>query len=228
LERDKDLRVREGLFRHRLIEPEELDHATPEEARPNLADLVRINRRFGGHSVLRNVLKQATPASNARFLDIGAASGDTARVIQQMYPAARITSLDCNATNLEQAPPPKLLGDAFALPFERRSFDYVVCSLFLHHFSNDHVVDLLANFYAVACQGLIVCDLERHILPYLFLPATKPMLGWHRITVQDGLKSVRAAFRANELKELAQRAGIADSRVRVFRPAFRLGLLALR
>jgi ubiquinone/menaquinone biosynthesis C-methylase UbiE len=216
------------LFRNRKIEPEELDHATPEEARPNLADLVRINRSFGGHSVLRRALEDAAPPPNASFLDIGAASGDTARVIQEIYPAARITSLDYNATNLEQAPQPKLVGNAFALPFPFRSFDYVVSSLFLHHFGNDQVVDLLASFYSVANRGLIACDLERHVIPYLFLPVTQPFWGWHRITVGDGVKSVRAAFRAKELEKLAEQAGIPGSRVRVFRPAFRLSLLALR
>jgi ubiquinone/menaquinone biosynthesis C-methylase UbiE len=216
------------LFRNRKIEPEELDRVMPEEARPNLADLVRINRRFGGHAVLRSVLEDARPPLNAGFLDIGAASGDTARVIQEMYPVAKVTSLDCNATNLEHAPQPKLLGDAFALPFKRQSFDYVLCSLFLHHFENEQVVDLLAGFYAVASRGLIVCDLERRVIPYLFLPATQPFFGWHRIAVDDGVKSIRAGFRATELQKLAERAGIAAPRVRVHRPAFRLSLLAFR
>ena len=41
------------VFAKRLIKPELLDHAPPEEARPNLADLVRINSNFGGHSTIR-------------------------------------------------------------------------------------------------------------------------------------------------------------------------------
>jgi ubiquinone/menaquinone biosynthesis C-methylase UbiE len=220
--------VQDILFRKRKIEPEELDHVSPEEARPNLADLVRINRRFGGHSVLRQLLKDAAPPPNATFLDVGAASGDTARLVQQVLPGARVTSLDYNWTNLERAPQPKVLGDAFSLPFARGSFDYVLSSLFLHHFENEQVVTLLTAFYGIARQGMIVCDLERHILPYLFLPATQPFCGWNRITVKDGLKSVRAAFRPRELADLATQAGIMTARVWGFRPAFRLGLLAFR
>ncbi len=217
------------MFDQRVIEPELLDHVAPEEARPNLADLVRINRSLGGHSVLRRSLR-FIPAtrSTPTFLDVGAASGDSAGVIREQFPSAVVTNLDYNATNLEKASHPKLLGDAFQLPFARESFDYVLCSLFLHHFQNAEVVDLLRNFYAAARKGVIVCDLERHILPYLFLPATRHFFGWNRITVHDGLKSVRAAFRADELAQLAKAAGISNAQTRVYRPAFRLSMIGFK
>ncbi len=216
------------MFSRRVIEPELLDHLPPEQARPNLADLVRINRQFGGHSVLRKTLRQIAHLPPVpTFLDVGAASGDSGRVIRELFPRAAITSLDYNATNLEQAPCPKLIADAFHLPFAPASFDYVLCSLFLHHFQNAEVTELLRAFYAVAKRGLVVCDLERHILPYLFLPATRHLFRWNKITVHDGLKSVRAAFRAQELLRLAEAAGIKAS-VLTYRPAFRLAMVALR
>jgi 2-polyprenyl-3-methyl-5-hydroxy-6-metoxy-1,4-benzoquinol methylase len=214
------------MFEQRVIEPELLDHVAPEEARPNLADLVRINRSFGGHSVLRNSLRLLPSTQSAlTFLDVGAASGDSAGVIRELFPASIVTSLDCNSTNIEKAPHPKLLGNAFELPFDRESFDYVLCSLFLHHFQDTGIVDLLRRFYSTARKAIIVCDLERHILPYLFLPATRLLFGWNKITVQDGLKSVRAAFRADELTRLAKAAGITSVQTRVHRPAFRLSMV---
>jgi ubiquinone/menaquinone biosynthesis C-methylase UbiE len=217
------------MFDQRLIEPEALDHVTPEEARPNLADLVRINRLLGGHSVLRRSLRLLPPTQNARtFLDVGAASGDSAGVIRKLFPASVVVSLDYNRTNIEKAPYPKVLGNAFELPFEPEAFDYVVCSLFLHHFQNAGIVDLLRSFYLTARKGVIVCDLERHILPYLFLPATKWLLRWNAITVQDGRKSVRAAFRAKELTQLAKAAGIENTHIRVHHPAFRLSMIGLK
>ncbi len=217
------------MFSQRIIRPEMLDHVSPEEARPNLADLVRINRHFGGHSVLRKTLGRVAATSDAAsFLDVGAASGDSAQVIRELYPRSTITSLDCNPTNLEVAPHPKLLADAFELPFAPASFDYVICSLFLHHFENGQVVDLLRSLHSVSSKALIVCDLERHILPYLFLAATKPLFGWNRITVHDGLRSVRASFRAKELHGLARTAGIQNRDVRVHRPAFRLAMVAIK
>jgi ubiquinone/menaquinone biosynthesis C-methylase UbiE len=217
------------MFDHRVIEPELLDHVAPEIARPNLADLVRINRSFGGHSVLRRSLLLIPSVQSATsFLDVGAASGDSAGIIRELFPASVVTSLDQNSTNMEKAPHPKLLANAFELPFKPESFDYVLCSLFLHHFQNTEIVDLLRQFYATARKGVIVCDLERHILPYLFLPATRLLFGWNRITVQDGLKSVRAAFRANELTYLARAAGMTNVQTRVHRPAFRLSMIGFK
>lgn len=215
------------MFSQRLIQPELLDHATPEEARLNLADLVRINRDFGGHAVLRrSIARVASPHDPFTLLDVGSASGDAARVIQDGYPFASITNLDYSGVNLEEAPPPKVVGDAFQLPFLPESFDYVLCSLFIHHFTDEQARTLLRAFYAVARRALLVCDLERHILPYCFLPLTKLLFGWHRITLHDGPISVRASFRGEELVQLLKSAGIYDAEVEVHRPAFRISAIA--
>ena len=216
-------------FSKRRIEPELLDHAPAAEAHANLAQIVRLNQRFGGHSVLRKALAQAVNGHPAfTLLDIGAASGDTARLVKSLYPAATVTNVDLNPVNLSAAPQPKLLADAFHLPFKPASFDYVVCSLFLHHFEDPQVAELMAGFYRVARRALVVSDLERHILPYLFFPATKPFFGWTPMTMHDGMCSVRAAFRASELCDLADKAGIPNAQVVTHRPAFRLTLTATK
>jgi 2-polyprenyl-3-methyl-5-hydroxy-6-metoxy-1,4-benzoquinol methylase len=215
------------VFANRLIKPELLDHAPPDEARLNLADLVRINSNFGGHATIRKMLAQVVPPDDKfTLLDIGAASGDTARLLRRLYPRASVTSLDYSPVNLEAAPPSKLIADAFDLPFLPGSFDYVLCSLFLHHFSDEQVVRLLRGFCGLARRGLLVCDLERHIVSYYFLPLTKWFFGWQRITLHDGPVSVQAAFRSDELLRLANKAGIRDAQVSVHRPAFRLSLIA--
>ncbi len=214
------------LFSKRIIEPELLDHLSPEEARLNLADLVRINRGFGGHSVIRKTLARVAAKNDAfTLLDIGAASGDTARLVQALYPAASVTSLDLHPVNLELAPAPKLIANAFELPFPDESFDFAIACLFLHHFADGQVTELLRSFYRLTRRALLVCDLERHIVPYCFLPISKPLFGWKYATVHDGCISVRAGFRPVELLDLAKRAGIDHAQVETHRPAFRLSLV---
>jgi 2-polyprenyl-3-methyl-5-hydroxy-6-metoxy-1,4-benzoquinol methylase len=214
------------LFRTRVIKPELLDHADPAEARDNLADLVRINTTFGGHSTIRKLVRAvAKPSEVFTLLDVGAASGDSARVILRAFPNAFVTCADYNAVNLSAAPSPKLLADAFRLPFPEESFDFVLSSLFLHHFNDSEVVELLRGMYNIARRAILICDLERHILPYLFLPATRPLFRWQRITLHDGPISVRAAFRKPELAELARKAGVQEIVTRTRRPAFRVTLV---
>src|SRR5581483_7685549 len=160
------------------------------------------------------------------LLDIGAASGDTGRVIADEYPSACITNLDYSCVNMTAAAYPKVAGDAFNLPFLPQSFDYVLCSLFIHHFTDRDAIFLLRAFYTVARRALLVCDLERHVIPYCFLPATKLLFHWQRITLHDGPTSVRASFRSGELLHLLQHAGIEGAEVRVHRPAFRISAIA--
>lgn len=214
------------MFKNRLIQPELLDHADPEEARPNLADLVRINHLFGGYSTAAKLLSRVAHRNDSfTMLDVGAASGDTGRYLSSLYPNAKITSLDYNLVNAEAAGHPKVIADAFALPFRFQTFDFVFSSLFLHHFADEQVINLLHGFYSVARQAVLIIDLERHILPYCFLPATKPLMKWNRLTVHDGVISVRAAFKCKELEKLARAAGISKVRVESHRPAFRLSMV---
>ena len=217
------------MFAKRQIKPELLDHASPEEAYLNLCDLIRINTMFGGHATIRRSLARVIrPEERFTLLDVGAASGDTARVIAKAYGGATVTSLDYSPVNLRAAPRPKLVGDAFALPFAANSFDYVLSSLFLHHFTDEQVVLLLKSFYRIARRALIICDLERNPLPYYFLPATRALFKWQRITLHDGPISVRAAFWASELRSLASQAGIGNVILTVYRPAFRISMVALK
>jgi SAM-dependent methyltransferase len=211
----------------RLIRPELLDGLSPDEARASLSDLVRINRWWGGHSTLRSLLRDNVPDGQPfSVLDVGAASGDMGACIRQWYPAAKVTSLDYVESHLRASRGDKVAGDAFRLPFGPGSFDYVFCSLFLHHFDDEKVVELLRDFGAVARKAVLVIDLERNPIPYYFIAWSRPLLGWDPVTVHDGSISVEAAFRRSELEDLARKAGLRNARARVFRPAFRIALAA--
>ncbi len=211
----------------RVLTPEILDSLSPEEARASLQDLIRINRRWGGHSTLRSLLVDCVkPGEAFSFLDVGAASGDMGSCVRACYPAAQVSSLDYLASHLADCPGARIAGDAFHLPLRARSFDYVFCSLFLHHFTNEQVVALLRSFGEVARRAVLVIDLERNPIPYYFIAWSKFLLGWDPVTVHDGAISVEAAFRRRELEDLARRAGLRNPRARVYRPAFRIGMTA--
>jgi SAM-dependent methyltransferase len=214
-------------FPHRVIEPELLDELPPGEGRASLQDLERINRRWGGYSSTRKLFDRATrPDETFSVLDVGAASGDMARFIRHIRPRASVTSFDRVLHHLERAGAPRIAGDAFRLPFGPGSFDFVYSSLFLHHFPDAEVVELFRGFAALARRAVLAVDLERSAISYWFIPATRRVFGWDRITVHDAPVSVAAGFRKHELAALAGQAGLARTEVRSHGIAFRLTMYA--
>lgn len=210
----------------RRIEPELLDGAPDGVAAQNLRELTFLNRWFGGHAILRRTLGAVlAPGEAATIVDVGAASGDMARVARAAFPRATVICLDWQLRNLKLAPSPRLVADAFALPLADKSVDVVMMSLFLHHFPDAQVVELLAGFRRVARRAVIVQDLERHWIAERFLPATRWLFGWSDIVLHDGPVSVRAAFTAGELTALARSAGAEQPEVRAHGLAFRLSAI---
>jgi 2-polyprenyl-3-methyl-5-hydroxy-6-metoxy-1,4-benzoquinol methylase len=213
----------------RVLKPEILDTLPPDspDARASLADLVRINKYWGGLGTLRKLLDQTIgPDETFSFLDVGAASGDMGQEVQRLRSRARVTSLDYLASHLAGGQGSRVAADAFALPFPEKSFDYVFSSLFLHHFSDENVVRLLAEAGRVARKKVLTIDLWRLPIPYYFIGYTKPLFGWHPVSVHDGKISVEAAFKPRELANLARRAGLADPRASAYVPAFRIAMHA--
>src|SRR5262249_44024425 len=206
--------------------PEILDTLPYDQARASLSDLTRLNARWGGHSTLRKLLADAVVTPQFTLLDVGAASADMGRCIRGWYSEARVTALDYIASHLTASGFAKLAADAFRLPFRPKTFDFVFCSLFLHHFTDDQIVHLLREFGAIARRAVLVIDLERHPIPYYFVPWTYWFLGWHPVTQNDAPISVEAAFKPRELEQLAERAGLTDAWARTYRPACRIALLA--
>src|SRR5580704_2503588 len=139
----------------RVLKPEILDTLPYDQARASLADLVRINRQWGGHSTLKRLIAEASPPEDFSFLDVGAASGDMGALVRRWHPGARVTSVDLNLSHLALCDGDRVCGDAFILPFRPAAFDFVFCSLFLHHFADQEVVRLLAAFGQLARRAVL-------------------------------------------------------------------------
>ncbi len=210
----------------RVLESEWLETAPALAAERNLRDLVHLNRWFGGHRALLQVLQKLVhPQDRFSVLDVGAASGDMGKCISRSYKHAVVVSLDHRITHLRPATPPRVVADAFALPFRDHSFDYVFCSLLLHHFSDRRAVALVGKLLRFARRALIVLDVERHPLAYFFLPLTRWLLYWSDLTVHDGRVSVAASFKADELRGIGQQAGAKEAQIRRHWPWFRISMV---
>jgi len=210
------------------------DLGTPEEIRLSLDDLWRINRRLGGVSSSLRMLEHffsRTGNHPVRILDVGA--GDSRLAIRlrtelsQRGIRAEFFVLDRRLTHLKSGRPAAasllpVVADVFGLPFPERTFNVVMCNLFFHHFSGDKARELLRRMAEVASEAVLVNDLERHFLPYLFIKIATPFAR-SRLTRHDGPASVRQAYTRDELALLAADAGFRNFEAERV-PPFRLGL----
>lgn len=210
------------------------DLGTPAEVSLSLDDLWRINRCLGGVStnmrMLRRVLAR-TGVGSPRILEIGAGDSRLAGRIRQKLLKLGIRTeyfvLDRRLSHLAKGGAEgggmlPVVADGFALPFAEGTFDVVMCNLFFHHFSGEKAREFLRNLAGVAKRAVIVNDLERHILPYLFIKIARPFAR-SRLTRHDAPASVRQAYTRRELAELTVGAGFRDFEVERMLP-FRLGL----
>ncbi|HEX8088584.1 MAG TPA: methyltransferase domain-containing protein [Blastocatellia bacterium] len=226
----------------RIYVEEMLDagEGTDEDVARNLSDLRRINRLLGGTRVVIDALSSYLGARGARrvsLLDVGTGSADIPTAISRWCDSLGveplIAALDISERNLRIARTRLGIGggielvraDSLSLPFTDRSFDFVTASLFLHHFQDEDVVRLLADFSRVARRAIIINDLVRNLIPYYFARLTGPVLATSFLTRNDGPVSVLRGFTVDEMRKLAGRAGLRQVEVKRVFP-YRLSLVA--
>lgn len=220
------------VFPRRATDPERLDfEALPaSEVEASLADLRWVNRHLGGLSSFRRTMRPFLGDGAVSVLDAGCGSGDvSADLIAHGGGRVRVVGLDLKPAHVRLAPPPirRVAGDVRRLPFAALSFDVVICSLFLHHFDGDHVAAVLRGLYGLARRALIVNDLRRAAVPYGFARTLFPWIFRSRVSIDDGLVSIRRSFTMAELRAQFVAAGIPHVEIRRSFP-YRLVAVARR
>ena len=93
-------------------------------------------------------------------------------------------------------------GDALALPFLDSSFDLVTCSLLIHHLEREQIVHFVNQALRVARVAVLLNDLRREPLHLALMYAGYPIFS--RLTLHDGIASVRRAYTPQELKSILE------------------------
>jgi SAM-dependent methyltransferase len=201
----------------RSVEPEWLDGGVgEEETAGNLADLRTVNRWLGARGALLAAVRVHVP-HGGRLLDVGCASADVPAYLRKRLPGPVLAvGMDTRRLHLRGAPDTVRLvvGDVRLPPFSEAAFDVVTASLVLHHFDDPLVVDLLRGLYRLAGRALVVSDLHRAAVPLLFGRLVFPLLFRSRVSVHDGLVSIRRGFRPGELRRAFEEAGLPHVRIR--------------
>lgn len=184
------------------------------ELRRTLDLLSRINEWLGGNSVILDGVEKLLrhhPASDpVRIVDLGCGNGD---MLRRLHDFARkkgykveLLGIDANedavkyASELSKGMPNidfKAIN-LFSEDFRSLDFDIALSTLFLHHFTDEQILEFLPAIERQARIGIVVNDLHRsHIAYGLFWGLS--LLFNNKVARTDGLISIRKAFRRKEL-----------------------------
>ena len=91
--------------------------------------------------------------------------------------------------------------------------DVLVCTLFLHHLEEPDAVALLRRMRDAARRGVVVSDLRRTSLGAAFTWVGCRLLSRSDVFLEDGMRSIAAAFTTEEARRLAADAGLDGARL---------------
>lgn len=219
----------------------------------DLANLRVFNRYLGGHrSVMCGLARIVREQRLVGFslLDVGTGSGDIpARITdwaQQLGIKTSIVALEPEPVTARVAARltnPRLQrgkdrdfrrggilvvrGDGSIPPFRPASFDFVLASQLLHHFSEEKIVTLLRTWSQLARRAIIVSDLVRHPVAYHGIRLLTKICTPNVMTRTDAPLSVRRAFTLAEWRELFHQADIGPVQIFSMFPYRVLALVSL-
>ncbi len=214
-------------------EPELMDRPQPisSELAADLENLRKLNQYFGGYHLIRCFLRWwLTPGRTYRILDLATGYGDVPRMVadwaRERDISIRIEAIDTQPSTLEIARRQSesyreitfIQADARTFS-DQLTYDVVLCSLALHHFSEADAVRVLRRAAELSHDKVLVSDLERNWCTSASIWAVTELIFRDPMTKFDGRLSAKRAFSFSEMAALAERAGWHGFGHRRFLPA---------
>ncbi len=229
------------LLKYRSNEKEYLDnsHIETKDLYQNLIELDIINSRLGGYNASRKglaaILKTTKPVNT--ILDIGFGGGDSIKQMQKYCEKKNVKLFfygvdlknDCvkyAESNLTTFSNTQLICDDYRNISADllKQIDVIHCSLFLHHLTDEEIIDLLKFGKSNQCI-ILANDLQRNWFAYYSIKFLTAIFSKSYLVKNDAPVSVKRGFKKNELKVLLEKAGYKNYSVK-WSWAFRYILIA--
>jgi len=198
-----------------------------EELRDALDKIAGINKLLGGNRLtlqgLKKLLKDADTTKIVTIVDVGCGNGDMLRMLacygRENGYRFRLIGIDANRFTVNYAE--KLSEDfneveffcmdIFSEEFSRLKYDIVLCTLTLHHFRDNQIIDIMSIFNSNAAMGVVINDLHRSKAAYRLFSVVCSVFRLNRMLREDGLVSILRGFKRKELEQFAQKLNVKNS-----------------
>jgi SAM-dependent methyltransferase len=196
----------------------DLDEVTLQHA---VDDINTVNRLLQGFKFTLNAVKKVMhefPDQPLVIADAGCGDGEMLRYLERHLTDERLSFVgwDIAAKSIKKA---RLKSEGLSRVRFRESdilkatttdlhCDILLSSLTMHHFSDPQIVEFIIKYRAITDKVIIINDLHRHRLAYLFFKYLSPIFIRHEISKHDGLISIASGFKKSDFKKYALAAGI--------------------
>jgi len=216
------------FLRERRLQPEIMDQPglAPHLHAQALRGLERINAWSGSSRIFWPAIRRAALAISPRrlrVLDLATGGGDVPvrlwRKSQRAGLNVEVEGCDRSETAISHA---RQSASAQSVRFFiwnvlhgplPQGYDLLFCSLFLHHLEESQAIDFLKRMAMAAGQMILVNDLVRGPFGFGLAYVGTRVLSRSPIVHADGPQSVAAAFTVQEMRQLAERAGLPQATV---------------
>ena len=191
------------MFLKRSHTPEIMDDFSIQDERIDsaLSELTVTNRLLGGISTTEagfRILLNGWGKTEISALDIGAGASDILNYLSKKLIPVKITSVDLNkrACKFLKANliPNVICANSLQIPVKEKAFDIIHASLFLHHFKEEEIKEMLSNLLKISKSGIIINDLRRSIFALLGIKIISTLFSKSEMFKNDGPLSVKKGF----------------------------------
>ena len=183
--------------------------------RDALDKIANINQLLGGNRLtlygVQKLIRNISKNEIITILDVGCGNGDMLRKLAEYGHKKKLIfqliGIDANNFTINHA---KQLSenysnisffchDIFEESFRELKYDIVLCTLTLHHFKENQIINLLNVFYTNSKIGIVINDLHRSAIAYRLFQVICFVFNLNKMSRDDGLISILRGFTKKEL-----------------------------
>lgn len=186
-----------------------------EVLREALDKIAKINQLLGGNKLtlqgVKRLLEQKQIHEEITIVDVGCGNGDMLRTLAEYGMKnnlkLKLIGIDANQFTINHAMDLSIKypnisyrsEDIFDKKFSELKYDIVLCTLTLHHFKEEEILNIMNTFYTNAKLGVVINDLHRSSVAYRLFQLVCMVFRLNDMSREDGLTSILRGFKRTDL-----------------------------
>ena len=197
--------------------------------RDALDKIAQINQLLGGNRLtlqgVQNLISKIPKGNEITIVDVGCGNGDILRILADFglknHFNFKLIGIDANKFTVNYAQKlskeyPNIsfqCVDIFSEAFAELKQDIVLCTLTLHHFKDNEIIQLMTVFNANSSVGIVINDLHRSMVSYRLFQALCFIFQLNTMSREDGLVSILRGFKKEELVHFSNKLELANYKI---------------